>query len=154
MITTESSNSYNILQEDDVVEQHFALLDEEDNPIESYSYDLYKDGNLHTNAISFTDGKTVIIKGNTNIGLIIWINQVEKIAMADLSNLKHEIRLFDKCDDTHHTKKPLKILILWKYILKKNSKSGCISIIRVEADRYDQVARSKIYMCSPSTTAK
>lgn len=58
----------------EVVEQFFSLLDENDQPMEGFRYDLYKDGALHTKAANFSGGDTVKIPELGNLKLVSWFN--------------------------------------------------------------------------------
>lgn len=60
---------------EEIMEQYFAILDENGKPIDGYHYDLYQDDTLHTNAASFTEGKTVVIEGEIELRLVIWLKQ-------------------------------------------------------------------------------
>jgi len=59
---------------EEVVEQFFSLLDEDDQPVEGFRYDLYKDGVIHTKAANYVNGETVKIPEHANMKLVTWFN--------------------------------------------------------------------------------
>ena len=60
--------------DEEVVEQFFSLLDENDRPVEGFRYDLYKDGVIHTRAASYINGDTVTLPEHGELKLITWFN--------------------------------------------------------------------------------
>lgn len=60
---------------DDDIEQEtfFSLVDEDNQPIDGFIYDLYVDGVLHTHATPFDKGSTVAIRNCTNTKLVSWL---------------------------------------------------------------------------------
>ena len=59
---------------EEVIEQFFSLLDENDQPVEGFRYDLYKDGAIHTKAAHYFNGDTVKIPEHGHVKLVTWFN--------------------------------------------------------------------------------
>jgi uncharacterized Zn-binding protein involved in type VI secretion len=57
----------------EAIEQSFVLLDQDDVPVQGYHYDLYRDGELHTQAASYWNGETVAVQGDAELGLVTWM---------------------------------------------------------------------------------
>lgn len=58
--------------DDEIIEQYFSLLDDDDNPLANYRYDLFQDGKSHAKAVSFSDGKTLAVSGKSELRLMMW----------------------------------------------------------------------------------
>lgn len=68
-----SNSVANNNDEDEVVEQYFQLLDENDSPIDGYRYDLFEDEQMHTKAGAFAGGKTATVNGDSDLRLVAWL---------------------------------------------------------------------------------
>lgn len=67
--------SYLLAQHDDdeeILEQYFELLDGHGHPAKNFNYDLIADGQVHTQGSSFSDGKTTVVAGAKDIGIVVW----------------------------------------------------------------------------------
>lgn len=60
--------------EDEIIEQFFSIVDELDQPVDGFRYDLYKDGAIHRKAASYLNGNTEKIYGDGNLKLVTWFN--------------------------------------------------------------------------------
>lgn len=58
--------------DDEIIEQYFSLLDDDDNPLANYRYDLFQNGKSHVKAASFSDGKTLMVSGKAELSLMMW----------------------------------------------------------------------------------
>lgn len=65
----------NIGTDDEIIEQYFSLLDENESPLTEYHYDIFRDGDLHANAVKFEDGQTVAIAGQGKLELVMWYSR-------------------------------------------------------------------------------
>ncbi|HJV86281.1 MAG TPA: PAAR domain-containing protein [Noviherbaspirillum sp.] len=75
-VTAIRTNGSSRMFEDDAApeyEHYYSLVDEADNPVDGYCYDLHCDGEIHTRAGSFASGITARIVGNKETGLIAWL---------------------------------------------------------------------------------
>lgn len=60
--------------DDEVISQQFFLLDEKNEPVEGFSYDLYLDGELTKTANLFVNGCSEKIEGSGNAELVAWLD--------------------------------------------------------------------------------
>jgi uncharacterized Zn-binding protein involved in type VI secretion len=67
-----ASTPSSIDSDDEIVEQYFSLLADDDTPIANYHYDLTQDGKPHTKAAMFSKGETVAVSGKAELDLIVW----------------------------------------------------------------------------------
>ena len=58
-----------------IIEQWFSLEDEHGNPARGYRYDLFKDGEMHTRAANFNNGKTSVVQGDANLRTVMWLDR-------------------------------------------------------------------------------
>jgi uncharacterized Zn-binding protein involved in type VI secretion len=58
----------------EIIEQFFSMVDERDQPVDGFRYDLYKDGEIHSKAASYLNGDTEKISGEGNLKLVTWFN--------------------------------------------------------------------------------
>lgn len=58
----------------EIIGQFFSLLDENDQPVDGFRYDLYSDEAIHTKAADYLNGDTVQISDNSNLRLVTWPN--------------------------------------------------------------------------------
>lgn len=57
------------------IEHFYSLLDQDGEPIESYSYDLHIADELHIQAGNYNSGETVTIKGKEPTRLVTWLHK-------------------------------------------------------------------------------
>ncbi|WP_322031274.1 type VI secretion system tip protein VgrG [Paraburkholderia sp. J76] len=59
--------------DEEIIQQSFSLLKDGITPVRGYHYDLYSDGDPHTQKGEYSSGETVSVSGQSSLKLVTWI---------------------------------------------------------------------------------
>lgn len=59
--------------DEEIIEQSFSLLKDGVTPVEGFNYDLYSDGELHTQRGKYSEGETVTVPGQVMLKFVTWM---------------------------------------------------------------------------------
>ncbi|MYM39942.1 PAAR domain-containing protein [Duganella qianjiadongensis] len=70
---SDSQSSRNELSKQRIIEQSFALVGENDTPVNDFHHDLIHAGKIHSKAAAFKNGVTATVEGDGPIELVAWL---------------------------------------------------------------------------------
>jgi uncharacterized Zn-binding protein involved in type VI secretion len=71
----ESSQNYSSDDNETIVEQYYALINEHGVPVDDYHYDLYALDTLHTKGGKYLNGETTVVTGKSDLRLVTWLSR-------------------------------------------------------------------------------
>lgn len=64
------------VEDDEIETEHFySLVGEDGKPVDTYRYDLRVADTVHTKAGTYTNGETIVIKGDKQTRLVTWLDR-------------------------------------------------------------------------------